>query len=94
MNAYTPEQVQEALVTLHQKWISIDDTILQLSVQCSDFDESMSLVNHIAKLANAADHHPDMHIHYDTVIIELSTHDTHGITDKDISLAKRIEAIL
>lgn len=94
MQAYTPQQVEAAMRTFHNDWTNVDHKLLQLHTVFVDFDESMSFVNHVAKLANAADHHPDIHIHFDTVIVELWTHDADGVTDKDISLAKQIESIL
>lgn len=94
MTPYTGQQVQAALKKLHHDWISVDNKLLQLHARFDNFDESMSFVNHVAKLANKADHHPDIHIHFDKVIVELWTHDVNGITDKDVSLASQIEHIL
>ncbi|MBV8359392.1 MAG: 4a-hydroxytetrahydrobiopterin dehydratase, partial [Deltaproteobacteria bacterium] len=43
------------------------------------------------EIAEAADHHPDMHINYTRVTFICSTHSEGGVTDKDIRLARQIE---
>ena len=44
-------------------------------------------------LAEAADHHPDLDIRWRTVRVLLTTHDSGGVTDKDLALAHRIEEV-
>ena len=44
-------------------------------------------------LAEAADHHPDLDIRWRTVRVLLTTHDAGGLTEKDLTLAGRIEEI-
>jgi len=56
------------------------------------FKGAMAFVNRIAEAANAADHHPDIHLEkYKTVRIVLTTHVAHGLTDADVDLARRID---
>jgi 4a-hydroxytetrahydrobiopterin dehydratase len=56
------------------------------------FRDAITFVAAIADAAEAADHHPDIDIRYRRVRVGLSTHDAGGITQKDIDLAKAIEA--
>ena len=53
---------------------------------------TMLLVNAIAFVAEAANHHPDLEVHWGRVVVRLQTHSAGGITDKDLELAARIEA--
>jgi 4a-hydroxytetrahydrobiopterin dehydratase len=48
----------------------------------------------VAILAEKADHHPEWSNVYKRVHILLTTHDAGGVTQKDISLAQQIDAIL
>jgi 4a-hydroxytetrahydrobiopterin dehydratase len=57
-----------------------------------DFKGSMSFVNRVAALADAADHHPDIDIRYSRVTLVLSTHDAGGLTQRDFALAEAIGA--
>ncbi|NIP38705.1 MAG: 4a-hydroxytetrahydrobiopterin dehydratase [Candidatus Dadabacteria bacterium] len=59
----------------------------------NNFIESIGFVNKVAILAEKADHHPDILIQYSKVKISLSTHSEGGITEKDFSLAREIEAV-
>jgi 4a-hydroxytetrahydrobiopterin dehydratase len=55
------------------------------------FRGAIAFVNRIAELANAAGHHPDLEIHYNRVVVSLSTHDAGGVTQRDLSLAADID---
>ena len=59
----------------------------------ADFNEAWGFMNRVALLAEKQDHHPDWSNVWNTVRITLSTHDAGGLTDKDITLAKAIDAI-
>lgn len=55
------------------------------------FARGVELVNEIGRLAEAANHHPDIELTYPSVTVRLITHDEgDAVTDKDASLAARI----
>jgi len=58
-----------------------------------DFAGAMKFVNSVAKLAEKANHHPDIDIRWNKVTLSLSTHDEGGLTSKDFELAKKIDQI-
>ncbi|OLT49150.1 4a-hydroxytetrahydrobiopterin dehydratase [Saccharomonospora sp. CUA-673] len=55
------------------------------------FLRAIEVVNRVAELAEAADHHPDVDIRWRTLRFSLSTHSAGGLTDKDVSLANEID---
>lgn len=57
-----------------------------------DFTKSIEFVNQVARLAEKADHHPDILIQYDKVTLTLSTHDEGGLTSRDFKLAGKIDS--
>lgn len=58
------------------------------------FKGAMAFVNRVAEAANAANHHPDIHVEaYKTVRIVLTTHLAHGPTDADVDLAKTLDTL-
>ena len=59
-----------------------------------DFVQAMGFVNSVALLAERANHHPDIDIRWNKVLLVLSTHSEGGITRKDIALAKEIQSLL
>ncbi|MDQ2913876.1 MAG: 4a-hydroxytetrahydrobiopterin dehydratase [Chloroflexota bacterium] len=57
------------------------------------FKGAMAFANRVAEAANAANHHPDIHVEgYRRVRIVLTTHIAKGLTDADVALAKAIDA--
>jgi 4a-hydroxytetrahydrobiopterin dehydratase len=52
------------------------------------------VVNTVGHLAEIAWHHPDLSVSYAFVIVKLITHSAKGITEKDFSLAKKIEDVV
>ena len=72
-----------------------DGPTISRSVQLHDFREAIALVNAVADAAEAADHHPDMHITgYRRVSFELSTHAAKALTRRDIDLAAEIDRLI
>ena len=57
-----------------------------------DFIGAINFVNTIAELAEEESHHPDITIRYNTVLLELSTHDVGGLSENDFILAAKIDA--
>ena len=55
------------------------------------FRDSIVFVNRIASIADDLDHHPDIDIRYNKVNLTITTHDSGGVTAKDLSLAERID---
>jgi len=56
------------------------------------FRAAMSFASTIGELAERADHHPDILIQFSKVTATLSSHDSNGVTDRDLRLARQIEA--
>jgi 4a-hydroxytetrahydrobiopterin dehydratase len=63
---------------------------LRREYRFAGFGDAIAFVNRVAQLAEEADHHPDIDIRYDRVVLTLSTHSAGGITARDFELAARI----
>lgn len=57
------------------------------------FVRGLELVTRVTAAAEEADHHPDVTLTYPHVDIDLHSHDVHGVTSRDVALARRISAI-
>ena len=57
-----------------------------------DFIGAINFVNNVAELAESEGHHPDIHIHYNKVLLELSTHAIGGLSENDFIVAAKIDA--
>ncbi|HRP62865.1 MAG TPA: 4a-hydroxytetrahydrobiopterin dehydratase [Phycisphaerales bacterium] len=67
---------------------SVSGDSLQRTFAFEDFNEAMAFVNHVADLAEAQQHHPDIMIRYNKVTLTLSTHEAGGLTDLDFQFAR------
>ena len=58
-----------------------------------NFIEAIAFVNKLVEPSEKADHHPDLSISYNKVTVNLTTHDSGGLTLKDFNLAKTFSEI-
>jgi 4a-hydroxytetrahydrobiopterin dehydratase len=63
------------------------------TVVCDDFVAALAFVGEVGRLAEEANHHPDIDIRYDRVTLALVTHDSGGITQADLDLARAIDRL-
>ena len=54
------------------------------------FLDAVAFIGEIADAAEAANHHPDLDLRYRRLHVRLSSHDAHGLTDRDGALAATI----
>ena len=89
-----PLSLQEAQVMLSEipDW-TLNDNSIEKTFQFKDFKEAISFVNQVAGAAEREGHHPDIHIYYSKVRIELSTHKIKGLSKNDFILAAKINEI-
>ena len=65
---------------------------LQKSFKFKSFSQAWGFMNRVALAAEKLDHHPEWFNVYNRVDITLSTHDCNGLSERDVKLAKRIDA--
>ncbi|MBB4631221.1 4a-hydroxytetrahydrobiopterin dehydratase [Sphingosinicella soli] len=63
------------------------------SFRFKDFVEAFGFMSRVALLAEKADHHPEWSNVWNRVDILLTTHDAGGLSQRDIDLAKAIDAL-
>lgn len=59
-----------------------------------NFAEAMLFVNRVAAVAERANHHPDIDIRYNRVILSLISHDSGGITSRDAAMARELDHVI
>jgi 4a-hydroxytetrahydrobiopterin dehydratase len=80
------EQIAIALAEL-DGW-TVAGNKLHRTFKFPDFTAAFSFMTAVAAVAERMDHHPDWCNSYDTVRVELATHDAGGVTSNDLELAK------
>jgi 4a-hydroxytetrahydrobiopterin dehydratase len=58
-----------------------------------DFSEAFGFLTRVAMHAEKVDHHPEFTNVWNRVDFRLTTHDTGGITDRDLALAEAINRL-
>lgn len=58
-----------------------------------DFARAFAFMTEVARLAEEMNHHPDWSNSYNRVEIALSSHDIGGLSQRDIRLARAIDAL-
>lgn len=71
---------------------SLQDRLILRAYEFPDFLAAMVFVNAVARMAEEAQHHPDIDIRWNKVTLALTTHDEGGLTAKDFELARRADA--
>ena len=57
-----------------------------------DFIGAINFVERVADVAEMEGHHPDIHVHYNKVLLELWTHAIGGLSENDFIVAAKIDA--
>jgi 4a-hydroxytetrahydrobiopterin dehydratase len=85
----TPEQIN-ALPSTLPAW-SLQGGKLHRELHFADFSEAFGFMARVALAAETVGHHPEWSNVWNRVTVDLTTHDTGGLSDLDVELAKRID---
>ncbi|HTY39932.1 MAG TPA: 4a-hydroxytetrahydrobiopterin dehydratase [Candidatus Paceibacterota bacterium] len=100
-------QIKEYMAKLKTGWLALpplaaagEDSALAGSpkkirkeYKFKNFEEAMAFVNKVAEIAQKDDHHPDIHVFYNRVQLELWTHAIGGLSENDFIVAAKVDAL-
>ena len=87
------DQINHYLPQIDASWTVVNQGKLVRDFKFKDFVESMKFTNQVADVAEAEGHHPNLHIYYSKVTLELWTHAVAGLSENDFILAAKIDQI-
>jgi 4a-hydroxytetrahydrobiopterin dehydratase len=90
---YTAEEIESYLKNNLPNWY-FENGWIRRKYKTSGWKGTLMVINTIGHLAEAAWHHPDISASYAFVIVKLQNHAAKGITQKDFSLAEKIESVV
>lgn len=93
MDKLSDAEMQAALAGLSGWQMADGDGAIVKSFKFKDFSAAFGFMTQVALLAEKQDHHPDWSNVWNRVTITLRTHDAGGLTAKDVTLARAIEAL-
>ena len=89
-----PDRIRVFLTQVPEWRLSPDGKRIARKWRVRDFATGLDFFRRIGDVAEAEDHHPDLHLaNYRDVTVELSTHAAGGLTDNDFILAAKIDAL-
>lgn len=89
-----PEEAADQVARLNGWKLTSDGKSIRKEWTMKDFSAAIDFFRRVADIANAEDHHPDLHLTgYRNVAIELSTHAIKGLSENDFILAAKIDEL-
>src|SRR5262245_38402732 len=89
-----PDEAKKQIEKLPGWKLSADGKMIRKQWVVKDFMTAINFFNEIARIAEAEDHHPDLHLTgYRNVAIELSTHAIGGLSENDFIVAAKIDQV-
>ena len=87
------EKIQEYLSELKGSWVVQENKKIKRTFKFKTFREGIEFVNRVADIAEEENHHPDIHILYTKVTLELTTHAIGGLSENDFIMASKIDLL-
>ncbi|MEL4068728.1 4a-hydroxytetrahydrobiopterin dehydratase [Ochrobactrum sp. GPK 3] len=92
-NRLTADELKQALAEL-EGWQKADDReAITKSFKFKDFNAAFGFMTRAALYAEKLDHHPEWFNVYNRVDVTLATHSENGVTELDIKMARKMNAI-
>jgi 4a-hydroxytetrahydrobiopterin dehydratase len=89
-----PERIQTLLGEVPGWRLTAGDKAIRREWRVKDFATALDFFQRVGQVAEAEDHHPDLHLTgYRNVAIEIATHAVGGLTENDFILAAKIDEL-
>ena len=83
----------QTFLSEHPDWLVTKAGELERTFEFPKFLAGIGFVQQVAAVAEEHDHHPDVDIRYTKIVGSQSTHDSGGITQKDLDLARAMDVV-
>jgi 4a-hydroxytetrahydrobiopterin dehydratase len=87
------EAVSRLLEQLGGGWRAVDEHHLEKEYRFPDFRSALAFTNRLGELAERESHHPDIHLAWGRVRLEIWTHKIRGLSESDFVLAAKADAL-
>ena len=92
MEKFNLNQINKALLTLSE-W-SYSNNMIHKDISFDSYMDGIDFINRLALKAEEENHHPDLTIGWCKVGVTFTTHDSGGVTEKDIKMAKAVDSLI
>jgi len=85
------DQADALLDKLDGAWVVVDNHHLSRTWEFSDFALALAFTNRVGAIAESEGHHPDIHLAWGRVRLDIWTHKIDGLTESDFILAAKAD---
>ena len=78
---------------LDERWTIVDEHHLERSFRFKTYAEAVEFTNKVAGIAEEQQHHPDIHLAYGKVKVQVWTHKASGLTANDFVFAAKVDRL-
>lgn len=88
------EELEEFHKEIDQEvWDIVDEHHLEGTYEFEDFRDALEFTYEVGELAEEEWHHPDLHLSWGEVVVEMWTHKIDGLFETDFIMAARMDRI-
>jgi 4a-hydroxytetrahydrobiopterin dehydratase len=88
-----PEEIPPLLEQVDPGWGAVDAHHLARSFRFPDFAEALAFTNRVGQMAEEQGHHPDIHLAWGRVVVEIWTHKIDGLHESDFVFAAKCDRL-
>ena len=89
----TKNKIRTLSLKLDRGWRVSGNKRIVREFSLDNYKSTLEFVNKVAQIAEAENHHPNIYFSYRKVKITLSTHEVGGLSEKDFTMANKIDAL-
>jgi 4a-hydroxytetrahydrobiopterin dehydratase len=86
-------ELEGMLAALGGEWAVVDGHHLEKVYRFGNFRQALAFTNRVGELAEDQGHHPDIHLSWGKVRLEIWTHKIDGLHDSDFILAAKADRL-
>lgn len=87
----TREEAEPLLSQLDPEWRLNEQGHLERPLKFDNFVKAMDFANRVGDIAEAENHHPDLHVAWGRCTVEIWTHKIDGLADGDFVFAAKVD---
>ncbi len=87
------DKIKDLLTQLAGGWSIEQGCHLTRTFKFKDFVEALAFVNRVGAMAEQQGHHPDLHLSWGQVVVEIWTHKINGLTECDFVFAAKVDEL-
>lgn len=90
----TAQEVLRYLDVLELGWKKGAKNNVERQFEFTNYWQATAFVNAVAWIAHTEDHHPDIQLGYNQVVVSWSTHAINGLSENDFICAAKVDQLL